>query len=132
MILVDSNIFMYAVGGEHPHQRHCIAFLERILTGLQPAIVDAEVLQEILHRYRSIGRWKRGQEVYDDARVMFPDVLAVTAEVMDSARKLMESYQNLGARDAVHAAVVQVYRLESICSFDRDFDQIVGLKRIEP
>lgn len=132
MILIDSNIFMYAVGTEHPHRRRCITFLEKILTGILPAIIDAEVLQEILHRYRSIGRWKKGREVYDDTRVMFPEVLAITAEVTDSARKLMEAYDDLGARDAVHAAVVQVYKLDSICSFDRDFDKIGGLKRIEP
>jgi predicted nucleic acid-binding protein len=36
------------------------------------------------------------------------------------------------ARDAVHAAVVQVHGLDSIASFDRDFDKIKGLRRMEP
>lgn len=132
MILVDSNILMYAAGAEHPHRKRCIVFLEKVLLGNTPAVIDTEVLQEILHRYRSIHRWPQGLEVYDGARTMFPDVLAVTSEVMDRARNLMELYAPLGARDAVHAAVVQVHQLESICSFDKDFDKIDGLKRIEP
>ncbi len=132
MILVDSNVLMYAAGSEHNHRKRSIALLERVILGAVPAVIDTEVLQEILHRYRSIERWEQGLEVYDGARTMFPDVLAITTEVMDGARNLMAAYSALTARDATHAAVVEVYGLESICSFDRDFDVIPGLKRIEP
>ncbi len=44
----------------------------------------------------------------------------------------MDSYQSLQARDALHAAVALHHGLDAICSFDRDFDQIQGLNRIEP
>jgi predicted nucleic acid-binding protein len=70
--------------------------------------------------------------VYDTARVVFAEVLPVTAEVTDRARQLLDGISGLMARDAVHAAVVQVYGLESIASFDRDFDKMKGLRRIEP
>lgn len=96
------------------------------------AAIDAEVLQEILHRYRALGRWVEGRVVYDTARMVFPEVLPVTAEVMDRARRLLDSFSGLMARDAVHAAVVQVHGLDSIASFDRDFDKIKGLRRMEP
>jgi predicted nucleic acid-binding protein len=39
---------------------------------------------------------------------------------------------SLAARDAVHAAVVLVYGLTGICTFDRDFERIPGISRIEP
>lgn len=132
MTLVDSNIFMYAGGREHHLKRRAASFLERIAEGSIEAAVDAEALQEILHRYRAIGRWKEGRLIYDAARVLFPSALPVTAEVMDKARILLDQHSQLMARDAVHAAVVEVYELESICSFDRDFDRIRGLRRIEP
>ena len=96
------------------------------------ATIDAEVLQEILHRYCALGRWAEGKVVYDSARIVFPAVLAVTVEVMDRARTLLDRYSHLMARDAAHAAVVEVYKLESICSFDRAFDRIRGVRRIEP
>ena len=51
---------------------------------------------------------------------------------MDRARRLLDSLSGLMARDAVHAAVVQVHGLDSIASFDRDFDKIKGLRRMEP
>jgi predicted nucleic acid-binding protein len=130
--LVDSNVFMYAAGREHPLKKRAAAFLERVALGSVDAAIDAEVLQEILHRYRALGRWVEGRLVYDTARVVFPEVLPVTAEVTDRARQLLDGISGLMARDAVHAAIVQVYGLDSIASFDRDFDQIKGLRRIEP
>ena len=132
MTLADSNIFMYAAGREHAFKGRSASFLERVAVGSLDAAVDAEVLQEILHRYRALRRWAEGKAVYDAARIVFPVVFSVTAEVMDGARMLLDQYPGLMARDAVHASVVRVYNLESICSFDRDFDKIRGLRRIEP
>jgi predicted nucleic acid-binding protein len=94
-------------------------------------VIDAEVLQEILHRYGALKRWKEGRLVCDTARIVFPEVLAVTGEVMDGARRLMDEHGGLMARDALHAAVVAVYGLTSITSFDRDFNRVDGLRRVE-
>jgi predicted nucleic acid-binding protein len=68
LILIDGNIFMYAAGAEHPHKAPCVALLRRVALGETEAAVDAEVLQEILHRYRAIRRWEEGREVYARAR----------------------------------------------------------------
>ena len=94
--------------------------------------VDAEVLQEILHRYRAIRRWKVGVRVFDLARRIVPDVIPVDAEVLEEARRLLDSYPDLTARDALHAAVVCRSGAEAICSYDRDFDSVEGVTRREP
>jgi hypothetical protein len=132
VILVDANVFMYAAGAEHPNKAPSVAMLERVAEAKLEAAVDAEVLQEILHRYRAIGRWQDGRLVFDLARRIVPEVLPVTAEVVDEARTILDDYPHLMARDALHAAIVRVGRLEAICSFDRDFDTVEGLRRVEP
>ncbi len=132
MILLDANIFMYAMGSSHPHKGPSLALLARIVEGEVEAVVDAEVLQEILHRYRAIGRWDDGKEVYDLARVAVPRVLSVTAETADAARRLMDRHRGLTARDALHAASCSVADLAAICSYDRGFDVIDDLVRLEP
>ena len=132
MILVDSNVLMYAAGSRHPHKAPSLQFLEAVARGDVDAVIDAEALQEILHRYRALGRWREGRAAYDLVRRVFPMVLPVTAEVLDRARSLMDEYEELMARDALHAAVAQIHSLEAICSYDRDFDRIRGLRRIEP
>jgi predicted nucleic acid-binding protein len=132
VILVDSNIFMYAAGDLHPNKRPSIAWLERVARAEIDAVVDAEVLQEILHRYRAIRRWEEGREVYDQARRLVPVVIPIGVEILDRARALLDDHAGLVARDALHAAVVLELGLEAICSFDKDFDAVDGLRRVEP
>jgi hypothetical protein len=132
VILIDANIFMYAAGADHPNKEPSRVFLERVAEGEIEAVVDAEVLQEILHRYRALHRWPEGGRVYDLARQIVPLVIPVTAEILDTARALLDRYPDLVARDALHAAAALVHRASALCSFDGDFDQIEGLRRIEP
>ena len=132
MILVDANVLMYAAGAAHPHKAPSVAFLRRVAEGEVEATIDAEILQELLHRYRSIGRWEEGRRVYDLTRTLFPTVVPVTAEVMDRARELMDGDETLLARDALHAAVVLTEGYEALCSFDGDFDGIQGIVRRVP
>jgi predicted nucleic acid-binding protein len=102
--LIDSNVFMYAAGREHPFKRRAARFLEKVAQGAVDAVIDAEVLQEILHRYRALARWPEGRMVYDTARLIFPATLPITTEVMDCARRLLDEHSRLMARDALHAA----------------------------
>lgn len=132
MMLVDSNVLMYAAGAQHPFKRRSELFLERVTGGEIEATIDAEVLQEILHRYRALRRWSEGRQVYDSARTIFATVIPITGEILDRARGLLDEYGDLMARDALHAAVVECHSLEAICTFDRDFDQIRSIRRMEP
>ncbi|MGH7564822.1 MAG: type II toxin-antitoxin system VapC family toxin [Gemmatimonadota bacterium] len=132
MILIDSNVLMYAAGAPHSHKDPSRAFLEGVARGEIDAAVDAEVLQEVLHRYQAIGRWEDGRKVYDLARRIVPIVVPITAEIVDLARSLLDRYRSLMARDVLHAAAAIVHEAEAIASYDRDFDGIREVRRIEP
>jgi predicted nucleic acid-binding protein len=123
---------MCAAGVEHSHKRLSLDFLERVADGDVEGVVDAQVLQEILHRYSSIGQAEEGRTVYDLTRQIFPLVLPISSDVLDRARSLLDEHEGLVARDALHAAVVETHSLEAICSYDRDFDRISSIRRIEP
>jgi predicted nucleic acid-binding protein len=132
LLLIDANIFMYAAGADHPHKEPSVSFLRRVALDEIAAAVDAEVLQEILHRYRAIRRWEEGRAVYALARRIVPLVVAITDRIVDRARDLLDGDARLGARDALHAAVVLDRSMEGVCSYDRDLDRIIGLRRLEP
>lgn len=133
MILLDTNVFMYAAGADHPAKAPSVRLLERVAAGeIAEAAVDAETLQEILHRYRAVGRWSDGRKVYDKVRTIVPLVVPVTAAILDQARTLLDRHENLMARDALHAAVALTHATGRIFSFDTDFDAIAGLERLEP
>jgi predicted nucleic acid-binding protein len=132
VILVDANIMMYAAGSDHPNKTPSVAFLEKVATNQMAAAVDAETLQEILHRYRALRRWDDGKAVFDMTRRIFETVIPIDEEILDRTRILLDAYPDLMARDALHAAVVEIHRLSAICSFDKDFDQISEIRRLQP
>lgn len=130
MILVDANVFMYVAGRAHPNKAPSAELVLRIASGKVKAAIDAEVLQEILHRYR--GEWlAQGRALYDYVRQTVTTVIPVSAEAIDGARLLMDAHPLLSARDAVHAAVCMQQGLSAVCSYDSVFDQI-GVRRVVP
>ena len=132
MILIDANIFMYAAGASHMYKAASLKFLHDVARMEYKCCLNAEVLQEILHRYRSIGRWKDGKEVYQLAIQIVPLVQPVTAEILEKTVELMDLYPDLMARDCLHVAHCLVRDLEAICSFDIDFDSVREIRRMEP
>ena len=67
----------------------------------------------------------------DDLLVIFPNPIPVGREEIETARDLMRAFSVLGARDAIHAAVVQTHDLEGIVTADNIFERIKGVKRFD-
>lgn len=132
MILLDTNIFMYATGKEHPHKQPCLDLLKYIADGKIEAVTNAEALQELIHRYRAVGRWREGKQIYDRVRKTVPQALPITAEHVDEASRLLDNYAHLTARDAIHIAICQELEGTTLCSYDRDFDGVSSVTRREP
>ena len=130
MILVDSNVPMYLVGAAHPHKTDAQRLLERFAMDHRRLVSDAEVLQEILHRYVAVGRRDAIQPAFEALLSTVDDVLPVTVETLKRARDVVLGTATLSARDAIHVAVMQQHGVEEIFSFDRGFDDVPGIKRL--
>ena len=131
---LDTNIFMYAAGREHPLKGPCVAFLRRVAREEVEALTNTEVLQEILYRYRAIGERERGLHL---ARLAVDqvggEVLPVTLADMRRAFGLVTRYgTDIMARDAVHAATMLNNGLTHLISADSHFDIIEGITRVDP
>ncbi len=121
---------MYLVGAAHPHKADARRLLEHALSGDERLVTDAEVLQEILHRYVAIDRRDAIQPAFDAILGVVDEVLPVTVEDADRAKTIVLGHRRLSARDALHAAVMQRAEIARIMSFDRGFDAIPGLARM--
>lgn len=129
---IDANVPMYAAGAEHPLKALCVAILEAIARGELTAVTDAEVLQELLHRYTALGQRERAVEVCRLFLQIVPDVLPVTREAVEQALELHLRFPQLQARDSLHAAVMLTHRITRIISADRHFDGMPELTRLDP
>ena len=130
MILIDSNIPMYLVGAPHRHKADAQRILERLVAEGRRLVTDAEVLQEILHRYVAIDRRDAIQPAFDALQAVTDEVLPVDAAAVESAKEIVLGYRELSARDAIHLAVMQFNGIDQILSFDAGFDCYPGIMRI--
>ena len=130
MVFIDSNIPMYLVGATHPHKVDAQRLLEQFIAGRERLVTDAEVLQEILHRYAAISRLDAIQPAFDALLGVADEVFPVDLAAVERAKTILFGHPGLSARDAVHVAVMQQHGLRRILSFDAGFDQIPGVTRI--
>ncbi|HXY48355.1 MAG TPA: type II toxin-antitoxin system VapC family toxin [Terriglobales bacterium] len=130
MILVDSNIPMYLIGSPHPHKTDAQRLLEKLIADRERLVTDAEVLQEILHRYVAIDRRDAIQPAFDALLGVVDEVLIVDRKAVERAKQIVLGYRQLSARDAVHLSVMEQNGIRQIVSFDSGFDAFPGIARL--
>jgi predicted nucleic acid-binding protein len=130
LIFIDSNIPMYLVGAPQAHKSEAQLLLERLIVSGQRLVTDAEVLQEIVHRYAAIGKREAIGPAFQLLLDVVDDVYAVEKADVLRAGEIVQTRALLSARDSVHIAIMERHGIRSILSFDGDFDRWPGLKRI--
>jgi predicted nucleic acid-binding protein len=92
--------------------------LEKLIRDRQRLTTDAEVLQELLHRYAAIDRRDAIQPAFDALLSVVDEVLPVDHKAVERAKQIVLEYRRLAARHAVHLAIMEKHRIERILSFD--------------
>jgi len=130
VILIDSNIPMYLVGASHPNKVDAQQVLEKLVSERHRLVTDAEVLQEILHRYVAIDRRDAIQAAFDALLGVVDHVFAIEQPIVERAKLIVLGHRRMSARDAVHLAVMQHHGIEQILTFDSGFDGFAGIMRL--
>ncbi len=130
MIFIDSNVPMYLIGAAHPLKDTARRLLELAVTRGDRLVTDAEVLQEILHRYHAIRRTDAIQPAFDALLGVVDEVYPIEQLDVERAKALLLAPVPFSARDAVHVAVMQRRGLSRVMSFDEGFDRIEWIDRL--
>jgi len=130
---IDTNVPIYAAGRAHPLKEPCARLLSLAAEYPYSFVTDAEVLQELLHRYLALRLWPQGREVLRGFSTLMQDhVETIQALDVEQAADLADVYQDLGGRDLLHAAVMQRLGVRRIISADKGFDRLHEVERLDP
>lgn len=121
---------MYLAGRDPARKLEAQLLVKKAISDRQRLVTDAEVLQEILHRYQAIQRLDAIQPAFDAILGLVDEVLPVDHAVAERAKLIVLGYRRLSARDAVHLAVMQRHGISQIMSFDSGLDRFPGITRL--
>jgi predicted nucleic acid-binding protein len=130
VIFVDSNIPMYLVGASHPNKDEARRLLEACIERAERLVTDAEVPQEILHRYSAIRRRDAIQPAFNALLGIVDEVFPVELPDVERARDILLGQSDLSSRDALHVSIMKRHGVARILTFDVAFDRVPGVERI--
>lgn len=132
MIVVDTNVLVYAVGAEHPLREPCRQLVEAVGARRLDATTTVEAIQEFVHvRTRWHGR-ASAIELGRRYAAVFSPLLVSTAEALDDGLRLYARHEDLDAFDAVLAATAIPADASALVSADAAFDGVRGLRHVAP
>jgi len=130
VIFIDSNIPMYLIGAEHANKKRSVDLLQELVRNEERLVTSIEVYQEILHRYTAIRRLDAIDPAMDTLSALVDEILGFGMDEIHKARMLIGSVDEISARDAFHAAVMERAGVTRILSFDSGFDSCPGIERL--
>ena len=130
MILIDANIPMYLIGAAHPNKERARILLERAAGSAERLVTDAEVLQEIIHRYTAIRRKEAIADAFEAVLGVVDEVLPIERSDVERAHRILLDDRRMTARDAIHVAVMLRHDVDKVMSFDRGLDGVPGIIRL--
>ncbi|MGH9324670.1 MAG: type II toxin-antitoxin system VapC family toxin [Vicinamibacteria bacterium] len=126
MIFVDTNVFMYAVGRDHPLKAPARDFFEQRLVDGMPLVTSAEVLQELLHAYLPVGRLEILDAALFLAEERMSQIWSVDPDDVRTARVLVPAHRGLKPRDLLHLACCRRRDVSRIKTYDQGLAAAAG------
>jgi predicted nucleic acid-binding protein len=131
--LIDTNVFLRHLVADHSiHSPMATAYFKRIERGEVKVRTTELVIFETVYTLQKL--YKQSKSAIRDA--LFP-LLEMPGIVLPSKKRLRETFDiyvafNISFPDAYHVVVMKQLKLTEIVSFDREFDRVPGITRIEP
>ena len=126
MIFVDANVFIYAVGREHPFKQMSRGFFDRSALDRTQLATSAEVLQELLHVYLPVYRF----DELDSAMAVISrygiEVWPLERDDVMLAWQLRAEHPHLSARGLCHLASCRRRDVSDMMTFDQSLRVALG------
>jgi len=130
VILLDTNVLVYALGTEHPLRDTSRRAVEAAVTvRVTTALV---VIQEFLHVFGLARPRRIAADAARSYATAFEPLLAPDADDLGLAVELYERHARLEASDALLAATALNREVGALVTADRAFADVPGLRVFDP
>ena len=132
-IFIDTNVFIrFLVNDNKKMSQEAMKLFERIEGGKIKAETDLIVITEIVWVLSSFYKIKR-QDIFEYISLLLQikNLIIKNEEIIFEALDLYRN-KSIDFIDAFCASFAMRRKIKLLCSYDKDFDKIDGIKRVEP
>jgi uncharacterized protein len=131
VILLDTNVLLYAFGGDHRYRAPCAAIVDALARSQIAAAITDVVLCEFV--YATARREPRATSAAraHDVLTAVTEVVRSDPDIRRQAVDLYETHADLQINDAMIAATSMICQLPLV-SADRAFGNVPGLRYFAP
>lgn len=133
MKLLDTNVFLrFIVPDDRERAKNCSGLLDSIGSGKESGAVTPMTMAELC--WVLSGYYRFGQShVMDVLRKILntPHLTVLEGEILARGLEIYEMH-SVDFIDAYHIALMEDRKIETIYSYDTDFDRVRGITRKEP
>lgn len=135
MIFLDANIFIrYLTGDDQEKAQACLALLQRVEGG-EEATTSETIIAEVAYVLSSPRQYKLPHA--EVSALLRPIILLRGLRLPDRRRllrtlDLFRDHAHLDFEDCLTIAQVERQKIDALISYDRDFDRVSGITRVEP
>ena len=130
IVFIDANIPMYLVGANDRYRADARRLVERAVEARERLVTNAEVLQEILHRYTAINQREAIQPAFDaipaSSTKCFPSRSMTSSAPRASCRAGANTVPAMPFTSPRWNAIASPH----IMTFDKGFDSYPGVTRV--
>lgn len=132
MILVDTNVLVYAIGGAHELREPARRVIDGVQRGAIPGATIGAVYLEFLHVYSRRRSPAAAAAAIQDLITLLGLPIELLASELVVAAGLYERHTCLEAVDAALAAVSLRPEVEGLVTADRAFFDVPGVRVLDP
>ena len=132
-VFVDTNVFLRHVMEDHAlHSPLAKAFFVRVERGEVRARTADTVIFEAVFTLEK--QYRKSRDEIRENLLLLLELPAIELPEKHRVRRAFDLYVdiNISFADAYHVALMEQLGIEEIASFDKDFDRVPGITRVEP
>ncbi len=132
---LDSNVFFRYFTRDDPDKaQRCFELFQRVQSGTEQVTTSESVIAEVVYVLSSPRLYAVPRT---DIRALLLSILTLRGMRLSNRRLYLRALDvyaehNIDFEDALTIAHVERRKLDAILSYDRDFDQVAGVRREEP
>ncbi len=125
--VIDANLVLRYLLGDPEAGR-----VEKLLKSKVKLLLSDVILAEIVWVLDSFYKWNRSKVVESLSLLIKLPSIVCNRFLLSETLTILGSQKSFDFADAYSVALMRISKIKDIYSFDKDFDKIQGIKRLEP